>query len=189
MDDLNHVKDVLKQGDWMMVNDLDSGYCQVPVCKDSWQYLGVHFIEDDGSVTFWTWRVLVLGIIDANNIFTRLLAPLIAKLRSEGIRGLIYIDNLFLTAATKQLAHEHSKRAFELFAWCGWKFNQTKSSGEPLQVVRFLGLDIDSRDLSFNIPENKLREIRKMLGKLKNRGVHAVHVKQLAKAVGTLQSL
>ena len=72
---------------------------------------------------------------------------------------------------------------------CGWTFNQAKSSEEPLQLVRFLGLNIDSRDLSFNIPENKLREIRKMLGKLKNRGVHAVHVKQLAKAVGTLQSL
>ena len=28
-----------------------------------------------------------------------------------------------------------------------------------------------------------------MLGKLKNRGFHVVHVKQLAKAVGTLQSL
>ena len=61
----------------------------------------------------------MLGIIDATNIFTRLLAPLIAKLRSEGIRGLIYIDDLLLTAATKQLAHNHSKRAFELFCVAG----------------------------------------------------------------------
>ena len=83
MDDLNHVKNILKQGDWMTVNDLDSGYWHVPVHKDSWQYLGVHFIEDDGSVTFWTWRVLVLGIIDATHIFTRLLAPLIAKLSAK----------------------------------------------------------------------------------------------------------
>ena len=133
--------------------------------------------------------MLVLDIIDAIHIFTRLLSPLMARLRSEGIRCLIYIDNFFLAAATKQLAREHSKRAFELFAWCGWTFNQAKSSGEPLQLVRFLGLNIDSRDLSYNIPEDKLREIKLKLKKLQSFGYHQVHVKQLAKVVGTLQSL
>ena len=49
----------------------------------------------------------MLGIIDATHIFIRLLAPLMAKLRSEGIRCLIYIDNFFLAAATKQLALKH----------------------------------------------------------------------------------
>ena len=174
VDDLIHVKNILKQNDWMKVNDLDYGYWHVPVHKDSWQYLGVHFIEDDGSVSFWTWRVLVLGIIDATHIFTRLLSPILTRLRREGMRCLIYIDDLFLTAATKQLAIEHSKQAFVLFAKCGWTFNRS-------------GLNIDSKDLTFNIQDDKLNAISKKLKYLEKRDW--VHVKLLAKVVGTLQSL
>ena len=79
LDDLNHVKNVLKQDDWMTLNDLDSRYWHVSMNKDSGKYLGIHFIEDNGSVSFWTWRVLVLGIMDATHIFTGLLAPLLVR--------------------------------------------------------------------------------------------------------------
>ena len=70
---------------------------------------------------------------------------------------------------------------------CGWTFNQAKSSGKPAQVVRFLGLNINSWDLSFNIPEDKLKDIKKKQKWLMN--LCGVHMKQLAKLVGILQSL
>ena len=55
------------------------------------------------------------GLRDAAHIFTRLLAPLMAQLRKEGIRCLIYINDFFLTAASKQLAMEQEQRVYELF--------------------------------------------------------------------------
>ena len=47
-----------------------------------------------------------------------------------------------------QLAIQHANRASKLFAKCGWTFNKDKSSGAPRQVVKFLGLNIDSRSLN-----------------------------------------
>ena len=117
LDDLSYVKNIVQQGDWMTVNDFDSGYWHVPIHKDSWQNLRIHFIKDNGSFSFRTWRVLVLGIINATHIFTRLPAPFIAWLRREGIRCLIYIDNFLSPAAIKQLAIQHGKREAEPMAF------------------------------------------------------------------------
>ena len=63
------------------------------------------------------------------SIFNRLPATLVAQLRREGVRYLIYIDDFFLTAASKQLALKQEKRVFELFGKCGWVFKPAKRSG------------------------------------------------------------
>ena len=68
---------------------------------------------------------------DASQIFTRLLAPLVAQLCMEGIRCLIYIDNFFLMAVSKQLTLEQEKSVFKLFGKCSWVFNPAMRSGEP----------------------------------------------------------
>ena len=181
------MSNVAAQGDLMVCNDLDSGYWHVPMCKDHWQYVGIHFVEEDGNVIFWTWRLLVLGLHDAAHVFTRLLAPLMAQLRKEGIRCLIYINNFLLTAASKQLALEQEKRVFELFCKCGWIFKPAKRSGEPSQVCKFLGLEVDSRDMTFNIPACKLEKIKSRLELVKAR--RTCRVRELAREVGTLQSV
>ena len=185
LDDLGHVSNVVAQGDYMLFNDLDSGYWHVPMCEEHWQYVGVHFVEEDGNIIFWTWRVLLLGLRDAAHIFTCLLAPLVAQLRREGIRCLIYIDNFFLTAVSKQLALEQEKRVFELFGKCGWVFKPAKRLGEPSQVYKLLGLEVDSSDLTFNIPADKLEKTKSRLGLVKMQ--KAWGVRDLARVVGTLQ--
>ena len=100
LEDLSHVQKVLRQGDWMVVNDLDSGYWYVPIAQEHWQYLGVHFQHEDGSFTFWVWKVLCLGLRDAAYIFTKSIAPIMGKLRLEGLRGIIYIDDKFTLGVT-----------------------------------------------------------------------------------------
>lgn len=78
----------------------------MPIAEEHWQYLGVHFEDKEGNLTFWVWTVLVLGLRDAAHIFTRvtpggsfvmwifysqIIAPIMAQLRREGARSLIYI--------------------------------------------------------------------------------------------------
>ena len=179
LDDLGQVSNVVAQGNYMVCKDLDSGYWHVPMCEEHWHYVGVHFVEEDGNVIFWTWRVLVLGLHNAAHIFTHL--------RREGIRCLIYIADFFLTARSKQLALEQDKRVFELFGNCGWMFKPAKRLGEQLQVCKFLGLEVDSRDLTLNIQADKLEKIKSRLGLVKTQ--KACRVRDPARVVCTLQSV
>ena len=52
------------------------------------------------------------------------------------------------------------RQVIKLFQDCGWVFKPSKRSGEPAQLCRFLGLEIDSRDLTFNIPQDKIEKIK-----------------------------
>ena len=89
--DLSRIPYLVRQGDYMTVNDLDSGYWQVPIYPPHQTYLGLSFRHKDGSFTYWVWVVMPLGIIDAAHIFTTLTNPLIESILLEGKRGQIYI--------------------------------------------------------------------------------------------------
>ena len=75
---MNTFAEILREGDYVAIDDLDSGYWQVPLHPSMFQYCGVHY-HDLVSVelVFWTWRVLYLGIKDSVYIFTHLLRPVI----------------------------------------------------------------------------------------------------------------
>ena len=187
LEDLTHVSRTLQQGDWMVVNDLDSGYWHVPIHPDHWCYLGVHHVDEDGTTTFWVWKVLCLGLRDAAHLFTRLIRPIMADLRRRGMKGLIYIDDKWTVAASFQACLEMEVLVKEKFAACGWVFKPSKRSGDPSQVVRFLGLLVDSRDMTFSIPEDKIERIiqgcwRLLSGKW-------TKVRKVASLVGLLQSV
>ena len=78
----------------MTVNDLDSGYWQVPIYPPHQTCLGLSFACEDGAVLYWVWVVMHLGIIDAAHIFTALTDPLMSFLQSKGSRSNICIDDL-----------------------------------------------------------------------------------------------
>ena len=106
----------------------------VTVAESHQQYLGVHFEQEDGSILYWVWTVLVLGLRDAAQVFTRAFAPIIIQLRKEGKKILVYIDNVLLFAAPKKLALAQERMLYQLFRTCGWVFKLEKHSGEPAQV-------------------------------------------------------
>ena len=114
--------------------------------------------------------MLVLGLQDAAHIYTRINRPIMAALRREGIRGLIYIDDIFNTAKSKENCLKAETRMYKLFQACGWLFKPSKSLGELAQFCKFLGLNIDIRDLTFNIPEEKIHNIRAVIGKVRGQG-------------------
>ena len=187
LEDLSHIPFVLRKNDYMVCNDLDSGYWHLPIAEDHWKYLGVCFEHEDRSRTYWVWTVLCLGLRDAAFIFTKTLSPCMAELRRNGMRGLLYIDDKFTVAVTLALCLFWEQQVKALFNKAGWVFKPGKRSGEPSQVCRFLGLDIDSRDMTFNIPSDKLESIISRANEILKRRFNKV--RNLASFVGLLQSV
>ena len=55
-------------------------------------------------------------------------------------------------------------------------FKPGKRSGDPSQLCRFLGLLLDSRDLTFNIPEDKLIQIEARAKEILRRKFNKVRI-------------
>ena len=79
--DLSRIPYLIREGDYLTVNDLYSGYCQVPIYPPHQTCLGLSFACDNGTVLYWVWAVMPLGIIDAAHIFTALTDPLMSYLQ------------------------------------------------------------------------------------------------------------
>ena len=189
LSDLRHVAHTVKQNDYMVVNDLASGYWQVPVHETDQQLLGFQFEDENGSNNFYFWKVLVLGVKDAVYLFTRLTAPLMAALRKDGFRGQIYIDDVLTAGSSKEETLQAESKLYRMFNKGGWVFKPSKRSGDPSQQCQYLGLIIDSTDMTFNIPDEKVKELENMLEKVKGYKNRGHPVRDLAKLVGKIQSL
>ena len=162
-----------------------SGYWHIPMHKSHQSFLGVHWVEDNGSISFWQWRVMFLGISDATYLFTKMLRPHVAFLRSLGIRTIIYIDDLKVYGISK----EKTDRNVIVCKWAldqaGWVAHRQKPDDEPSQIMLFLGMISDSLQMKFILPEAKVEKIIEIGQQLLQGKKH--HVKLLAKFVGLIQ--
>ena len=64
-----------------------------------------------------------------------------AKLRSLGVKLMVYIDNILLAAPSVAVANNHTNIALKLLQSLGFVINWNKSSLEPEQTLEYLGLN------------------------------------------------
>jgi len=66
--------------------DLRDGYYHIPIAKSHQKYLGFSWTFKNGTTRYFYFKVLSLGLSSACYAFTKVMRPLIAKWRSQGIR-------------------------------------------------------------------------------------------------------
>ena len=104
MEGLQVVKSLIQQGDFMMKLDLKDAYYALPIHHSHRKYL--RFVYQDRTYEF---QCLPFGLSSAPRAFTKSLRPVLAVLRSMGIRVVIYIDDMLLL-------HQQSKVLQKVFA-------------------------------------------------------------------------
>lgn len=185
--DLYTLSDLFDEGDYFFTFDLKSGYHHVSINKDFVQYLGFQWSYRNGVVRYFTFLVLPFGLNIACYLFTKLLRPLIRKWRGTGIKSILYIDdgingNTSLPQATKSAQIIRTD-----LANAGFVVNEAKSNFAPTQVGQWLGMIIDTKDMTFTVPLEKVQTLRSKLEKLLRQ--NSVTAKQLASVAGTLSSM
>ena len=138
------------------MDDLESGYWQLHLHPSMFQLCGVHYMDPNtGILTFWTWRVLFLGIRDAVFVFSHLPRPVVEYKRLVGWRGTIYIDDLSTLAPTFLQCQYWRFWATDLLAQAGWVFSESKRK-DPSQHPILLGVLVDTLRGTFHVPQEKL---------------------------------
>ena len=185
LQDLRDIKEVVKKNGYYFTDDIDSAYWHLAIKPEFRTFLGIHIEEEDGSISFFVWRVMFLGISDAVFIFTAMLKPCHSFVRSLGIPNIIFIDDHFTGGATEDLAIKNNALANKVLASAGWVISSEKKVG-PLQRIRYLGLEVCSVSMMFYIPDDKLTRLLESIDSLLSS--KKVKLRALSSFLGLLQS-
>ena len=181
MEGIHMLKDLLKQGDWLVKIDLKDAYLTVPIWKNHQKYL--RFVWKGSMLEF---ACLPFGLGTAPRVFTKLRKLVIALLRQRGFRLIIYLDDILLMAESHHLALFQAASTLNLLESLGFIVNYRKSHLDPVQQLEFLGVLVDTRDLSLYLPGEKLRQIRKKCQNIPH--LSEISVRELTKFLGLLTS-
>ena len=76
-------------------------------------------------------RSLPFGLASAPRTFTKLLRPLLALLRSQGLRMVVFLDDILLMASSEELIGQHLTLLVSWLEELGFIINKDKSVMEP----------------------------------------------------------
>ncbi|XP_040213655.1 uncharacterized protein LOC120943996 [Rana temporaria] len=179
MEGIHCLRDLLTPGDWLVKVDLKDAYLTVPMHPDS-----QHLLRFRWWGRIWQFTCLPFGLSSAPWCFTKLLKPVVAALRSRGVRLIIYLDDLLILTHSKNMAYRHMNWTIDLLQTLGFIINREKSVLVPAQEMEFLGFSIDTHLAILRLPSAKLALIRKEIRAVLRKGFLSLRI--LARIVGLL---
>jgi len=98
----------------------------------------------------------------------------------------LYLDDILLLSPTALQAQRHTKRVVESLMQAGFKINLKKSLLQPCQQLTHLGMVINLKDGKLQVPPEKLKTIRKELGKVLTKD--QLSCRKIASILGQIRS-
>lgn len=154
LESLTTVYTLLRKNDFMTKIDIKDAYLHIPIAREHQPFLRFNFRE-----TTYQFLVLCFGLTTAPWAFSRLMKPLVARLRAEGIRLVIYLDDILIMAESEELCRQHTRRVVLTLTQFGWIINWKKSETTPSRVRTYLGVSIDSTRMAASLTEERLRRL------------------------------
>ena len=108
------------------------------------------------------------------------------KWRREGKVVFIYLDDMLLLAPSRQTAAKQLQEMSQDLLSAGFKINLPKSTLEPVQEIRHLGQWINLEKGQLEIPQEKLKALRKELGKVLTKA--DITCRKLSSILGQVRS-
>ena len=151
MEDIPQLKDILRRGDYMTKLDLQDAYLTILVGPKSKIF----------SRFFWKgvlyqFTCLPFGLSPSARLFNKALKPVIAFLRSMGIRLLIFLDDILIMADSPERAAEDTEIVIGVLESLSFVIKKKKSVLKPTQTIPFLGFIVNSIKMLLILPEEKL---------------------------------
>ena len=168
----------------MVKFDLEAGYHHIALHPSQWELFGFEF-----EGVQYMWRQLFFGLSPACYVFTVVLRALCARWRALGLRLVHYIDDILLVGPRETVREQGLRVRAELVA-LGFLVNLDKSVFEPVQLIEFLGFDVDSRsEPRLTVPAARVAKLHAGLRHLVAVGTDPVAVRSIARVVGQIMSM
>eukprot|EP00736_Rhodelphis_marinus_P001584 Rmarinus@m.22682 len=159
MEGLQDVRHLVMQNDWLTKVDISDAYPHVPIHPSRQKFL--RFLWKGVLYQFVS---MPFGLNVAPREFTKLLRPVVGHLRSLGVRCLIYLDDILIVASSERQSRRHTELVVHWLRQLGFLVNREKCELDPSRRREFLGLLIDTHQMTFEVPRDKIRGIRRQVG-------------------------
>ncbi len=155
METLMRVLPLIRPGDWFGSWDVRKGYYNVAVHPDFQRFFCFEF---EGQR--YMFKCLVMGILIAPFIFSKIMGALIQFARAAGIDISFYLDDTLIRGPSYQIAWRDLRAFGELLQLAGFLLHRDKSVSEPTQTITYLGFIICSTSMTISLPREKEDKIR-----------------------------
>lgn len=157
MENLETVRFLVRKDDWLAKVDLKDAYFTVAVNQAHYKFLRFRWRERT-----YEFNCMAFGLAPAPRVFAKILKVVMAVLRRCGIRLVIYLDGILVLNESRQGLLKNLSTVTGLFQSLGFLVNWKKSVVIPTQVLKYLGLVVNSIDISFSLPGSKSAAVKKM---------------------------
>jgi hypothetical protein len=99
---------------------------------------------------------LAFGLSPAPRNFTKILKAVMAFVRKQGVRLIIYLDDILIIKESREGLSADLEMVRQILQDFGFIINKEKSILDPTKKIEFLGILISSNWLSFALPPAKL---------------------------------
>lgn len=179
IEDMKTVLRLISKNYFMGVIDLIDAYLMVPVAVKHRKFLRFNFNNE-----IYEFQCLPFGLCTAPFTFTKLLKPVIEKLRKLGILTVIYLDDILILARSQEECRKNIQITRSLLESLGFLVSESKSQLTPSQRCTFLGFILDSKKFRVELPDKKRVSIYQfVLRFLKDK---KCTIKELAQFIGML---
>ncbi len=177
---LQDIRSLIQKEWWMASIDL----------KDAYNHLRW---SDSVQDRIWTqtpsgeeycWKGLGFGCKLAPRVFQLTLRAALAPLQREGIIAVNYLDDIFVTAESAEECRVKTQIIVNHLTQLGFLISEKKSQLQPTQVLEYLGMIWNTREMTMVIGQRKRDAIRKQIQQIvrKKNG----QVRAMASLVGKL---
>ena len=179
-ENIDNIAQTVSAGDYLVTIDLKDGFFHIPVLPDHRTYLGFSF-----GLKYYQWCVCPFGLSCSPYYFCKVLRPVLAFIRTQGIDASCFVDD-WIVSAIQALITDHSDFVIHTLTDLGFLINFEKSCTDPAQRALHLGYIIDTLGPEgqpwIYIGKDKLKKLKKDIRRCLLQG--SVHARVLAKIAG-----
>ena len=156
MEGAGMLRDLLQRNNWLVSIDLKDACLSIQIAERGRKFL--RFLWKEQTYEF---RCLPFRLSSAPRVFTKLLKPVMALLRQQGIHTIIFLDDMLIIGQSKEELVDQVGEILQFLQLLGFVINQETSVLSLSHTIQFLGFMVDSALMMIFLPQEKVEDIAK----------------------------
>jgi hypothetical protein len=182
MENFIQLVNLLQPGCYLMKIDIANAFWHLRIPEKFQKFFTFQFLNQHFS-----YQSMMFGWTSAPRLFTLLMRAVATHLRRQGIVMLVFVDDILVIGATKEICRRSGQALVDLLIDLGFLIKPSKCILSPTTRLEYLGVVVDTQDFTFKILPRKRKSILARVKRTYN--ALSMHSKHLASLVGQLVAL